>query len=82
MQVYPIDERYWLMATAYNTGIECFQYVAIIPCLPSTLLCDVISNEPSVSLYWKKRSAGLRRALSSADTYLMRKSGTEGAYIA
>lgn len=23
-QVYPIDERYWLMATAYNTGIECF----------------------------------------------------------
>jgi hypothetical protein len=22
-ETYPIDERYWLLATCYNTGIEC-----------------------------------------------------------
>jgi len=23
---YPIDERYWLLTSSYNTGIECLQY--------------------------------------------------------
>lgn len=26
-QIYPVDERLWLLGTAYNTGIECLQYV-------------------------------------------------------
>lgn len=26
-QVYPLDERQWLLGTAYNTGIECLQFV-------------------------------------------------------
>ena len=25
LQVYPMDERQWLLGTAYNTGIECLQ---------------------------------------------------------
>lgn len=24
-----MDERYWLLATAYNTGLECLQYVSL-----------------------------------------------------
>ncbi|KAA1468362.1 hypothetical protein DENSPDRAFT_459873 [Dentipellis sp. KUC8613] len=28
-EVYPVDERYWLLATSYNTGIECLQFVAL-----------------------------------------------------
>ena len=24
-QAYPLDERHWLLGTAYNTGIECLQ---------------------------------------------------------
>lgn len=24
-QIYPVDERLWLLGTAYNTGIECLQ---------------------------------------------------------
>lgn len=24
-QIYPMDERQWLLGTAYNTGIECLQ---------------------------------------------------------
>lgn len=26
-QVFPFDERQWLLGTAYNTGIECLQFV-------------------------------------------------------
>lgn len=26
-KVYPIDERLWLLSTAYNTGVECLQFV-------------------------------------------------------
>ena len=25
-KTYPMDERYWLLTTCYNTGIECLQY--------------------------------------------------------
>lgn len=25
-KTYPLDERYWLLTTCYNTGIECLQY--------------------------------------------------------
>jgi len=25
-ETYPMDERYWLLTTCYNTGIECLQY--------------------------------------------------------
>lgn len=27
-QVYPMDERQWLLGTSYNTGIECLQYTS------------------------------------------------------
>lgn len=25
-KTYPMDERYWLLTSSYNTGIECLQY--------------------------------------------------------
>jgi len=25
-EIYPMDERYWLLTSSYNTGIECLQY--------------------------------------------------------
>jgi len=25
--LYPVDERLWLLSTAYNTGVECLQSV-------------------------------------------------------
>lgn len=25
-KTYPLDERYWLLTSSYNTGIECLQY--------------------------------------------------------
>jgi len=25
-ETYPMDERYWLLTSSYNTGIECLQY--------------------------------------------------------
>jgi hypothetical protein len=25
-KIYPMDERYWLLTSSYNTGIECLQY--------------------------------------------------------
>ncbi|KIJ58775.1 hypothetical protein HYDPIDRAFT_102026, partial [Hydnomerulius pinastri MD-312] len=32
--LYPLDERLWLISTAYNTGVECFQSViSSSPCL-------------------------------------------------
>lgn len=30
LQFYPIDERQWLLATSYNTGIECLQFVNLL----------------------------------------------------
>ncbi|THH12968.1 hypothetical protein EW146_g7196 [Bondarzewia mesenterica] len=38
LEVYPVDERSWLMATSYNTGIECFQYVDNIGIFPECIL--------------------------------------------
>ena len=29
-QNYPMDERQWLMGTAYNTGIECLQFARLL----------------------------------------------------
>lgn len=26
-KLYPVDERLWLLSTAYNTGVECLQFV-------------------------------------------------------
>jgi hypothetical protein len=26
VKTYPMDERYWLLTSSYNTGIECLQY--------------------------------------------------------
>lgn len=31
-QGYPMDERHWLLGTAYNTGIECLQCVVPLFC--------------------------------------------------
>ena len=37
-QAYPMDERQWLLATAYNTGTECLQSVNVIPARTLLLL--------------------------------------------
>lgn len=28
-EAYPMDERFWLLSTAYNTGYECFECVIV-----------------------------------------------------
>jgi hypothetical protein len=32
-KLYPTDERQWLLATSYNTGIECLQFVSTLSLL-------------------------------------------------
>lgn len=36
-----MDERHWLLATAYNTGIECLQYAGCCASGLRTLLTPV-----------------------------------------
>jgi len=42
--LYPLDERHWLLATSYNTGIECLQFVLslIYPPLLVTLNLELL----------------------------------------
>ncbi|KAF9229785.1 hypothetical protein BS17DRAFT_688278 [Gyrodon lividus] len=35
--LYPVDERLWLLSTAYNTGVECLQSVIPLLCIQLTL---------------------------------------------
>ncbi|TFY60989.1 hypothetical protein EVG20_g7223 [Dentipellis fragilis] len=50
-EVYPVDERYWLIATSYNTGIECL-HVSLLDEAKrwfeaSTLICRYVPDGES-----------------------------------
>ncbi|KAH9947352.1 meiosis protein SPO22/ZIP4 like-domain-containing protein [Amylocystis lapponica] len=57
-EVYPLDERQWLLGTSYNTGIECLQFVILsllVPWNGTPQLKRIL-----VHLYWTRRSVGSR----------------------
>ena len=63
-QGYPMDERHWLMGTAYNTGIECLQCVARFA--PSAPYPIAVMMYNSARHYWTRRRGGSRPQRLSA----------------
>ena len=60
-----MDERHWLMGTAYNTGIECLQLVVL---RYRFVLLTLLS---SVSRYWTTQRGGLNQRQQSVGSYRM-----------
>ena len=65
-QSYPMDERQWLLGTAYNTGTECLQFV--FNPIFSAACPQLNSFHASLALrYLTKRRDGSKPLLAFAD---------------
>ena len=64
-QTYPVDERFWLLSTAYNVGVECFECVRFF-CWDELVDVDTLVGHRRLT----RRRGGLRRLLCCVGTYL------------
>lgn len=58
-----MDERHWLMGTAYNTGIECLQFVARQTFSADDPTHALVTH--AVRHFWTRRRGGSRRQRAS-----------------
>ncbi|KAL0578367.1 sporulation-specific protein 22 [Marasmius crinis-equi] len=65
-EAYPLDERWWLLGTAYNTGLECLEYP-----FPSraSLLDEAKRWFESSTVICKYVPGGIERAEKISETY-------------
>jgi hypothetical protein len=67
-QSYPMDERHWLLGTAYNTGTECLQSV-FNPIFPTTSPQLNSFHASLAHRYLTKRRDGSKPLLAFADLF-------------